>query len=128
MAGEGTITVEGRLGADPDIKFLDSGASVAKMSVASTQRVKDRDGNWSDRETLWYRVELWGARGEAAADNLLKGDLVMVKGAVYQSSWTDKNGDERKDVVIRADAIGKVFTPTKKIGGSNKETDENDPW
>lgn len=127
MAGEGTISVEGRLGADPDVKFLDSGTSVAKMSVASTQRIKDKDGNWSDRETLWYRVEAWGGRGQAAADNLRKGDLVLIKGAVYQSSWTDKNGDERKDVVIRADVIGKVFTSSENTR-KQQETDSVDPW
>ena len=127
MAGEGMISVEGRLGGDPDVKFLDSGVSVSKMSVANTQRTKDKDGNWVDRETLWYRVEYWGVRGEAASENLRKGDLVLVKGAVYQSSWTDKNGDERKDVVIRADVIGKVFTsaPNK---AKEQETDESDPW
>ncbi len=131
MAGEGTLTVVGRLGADPDLKFLDSGTSVAKMSVANTQRMKDKDGNYSDRETIWYRVELWGKAGEAATDALHKGDLVIVNGALFQSSWTNKNGEEVRDMVIRAEHVGKVFT-AKSVGGGSAVAsggaDPSDPW
>jgi single-strand DNA-binding protein len=131
VAGEGTLTVVGRLGADPDLKFLDSGVSVTKMSLANTQRMKDKDGNWTDRETIWYRLELWGKAGEAAADALSKGDLVIATGALFQSSWTNKNGEEVRDMVIRAEFVGKVFT-SKSVGGSSAVAsggaDPSDPW
>jgi len=129
MAGEAQIAVTGRLGSDPEVKWLDSGTAVMKASVASTQRLKDKDGNWSDRETLWYRVELWGRLAEPAAEHLSKGDLVTVIGGVYQSSWTNKSGETVTDVRIRAEAVGKVFTPgAAPRPATAQDQNENDPW
>jgi single-strand DNA-binding protein len=125
MSGEVAVQVEGRIGSDPDLKFLDSGTAVAKFSLATSNRVKQKDGNWADGETIWFRCEVWNKRGEAVTEYLHKGDLVNVAGGMFQSSWTNKNGEEVKDLVIRVESIGKI--PTMKMGTS-VHTDSADPW
>lgn len=115
MAGEPTITLIGRLGADPTINFTQTGRGVTSFSVAVTSKLKTDDG-WIDKDTLWFRVSLWH-NAEAAVDELRKGDLVCISGKLTESKYM-KDGVERTSLQIDTDHVGVV--PTKKTHGDTE--------
>ena len=73
------ITVVGALGTDPEERSTSRGA-VVQFRVASTDRRRDAQGNWSDGQTSWYRVNAWGELGRNALVSLRKGQRVIVAG------------------------------------------------
>lgn len=91
----------GRLGRDPEIRFLESGTCVANASIAINRPgAKKNDGLPPD----WFKIEIWGEQGQAFADGCHKGDLIEVVGRVKTNRWTDsKTGEEKMDLVITAD-------------------------
>lgn len=84
----------GRLGADPEIRYTQSGKAVCSFSLA-TQRGKDA-------ETQWHQVVAWEERAEFCARNLSKGRQVYVEGEISYEKWTDRDGVARVSTKIRA--------------------------
>lgn len=98
------ITVQGFLGAAPEVRYTNDGLAVANLSIAHTPRKHDPDsGEWVDAgPTLWVVASVWGAVAEAVADASQKGDLVAVSGQLALDEWTDSDGAVRTDLVIRS--------------------------
>jgi single-strand DNA-binding protein len=92
MSFSQTILV-GNLGKDPELKQTSGGTSVANLSVATEDSYKNKDGEWV-KSLEWSSVVVWGAAGEAAAENLKKGSRVCIIGANKTRSWED-NGEKR---------------------------------
>lgn len=94
-------TFVGRLGADPEIKFFDNGNCVAKGRMAINKPgAKKDDGQAPD----WFTVEVWGEQGQAFADQCRKGSQINVIGRVKTNRWTTKDGEQRTDLIVTADA------------------------
>jgi single-strand DNA-binding protein len=91
----------GRLGRDPEVKFLDSGKAVANGRIAiNVPGSKQGDG----KEPDWFTVEVWEEEAQAFADRCRKGDLVEVIGRVRTNRWTDRTtGEPKLDLVVTAD-------------------------
>lgn len=106
MAGEITTSVVGNLAADPELRFIPSGAAVANFTVASTPRMFDKDTNgWKDGDTFWLRCAVWRDLAENVAASLHKGDRVVVTGRLKQRSY-DKDGQTVTVVEMDVDEIG----------------------
>ena len=106
MAGETTITIDGNLTSDPEIRFTSSGVPVAAFTVASTPRFFDKDtGQWTDGDTLFLRCSAWRRLGEHAAESLRKGSAVIVTGRLKQRSYTTDQGENRTVYEIDADNV-----------------------
>lgn len=100
-------TIRGRLANDPDLKMFDSGNSKCRLSLAVNRPgAKRGDGSQPD----WFRAEIWGEPGLAAADQLRKGALVEVTGRVSTNTWTTREGEERTDLVIAVDEWRQIDT------------------
>lgn len=128
MAGEATVTFKGNLGNDPEHKITPSGKSVCSFSVAVTPRVK-KDDEWTDGDTTWYRVTLWGRDADTAVDALSKGTTVVVSGSYSQREYVDKNQEKRVSNEVRAELWGVV----PKLAGAPSgkaatESDDDFPW
>ena len=107
MAGETPITVIGNLTADPELRFIPSGAAVVSFTVASTPRVFDRQANeWKDGEALFLRCSMWREAAENVAESLTRGARVIVVGRLKQRSYETKEGDKRTVVELEVDEIG----------------------
>ena len=98
------ITIQGFLGASPEVRYTNDGLAVANLSIAHTPRKHDpQTDEWVDAgPTLWVIASLWGAVAEAVADTSQKGDLVAVSGQLALDEWTDADGVVRTDLVIRS--------------------------
>ncbi len=95
-----TIVV-GHLGRDPEMRYLPSGTPVTNFSVATTRKWTDAEGQPQEK-TTWFRVAVWGKQAEIANQYLTKGQLVLVEGDVEASAWTDREGQARASLELRA--------------------------
>lgn len=101
------LTLIGRLGQDPEVRTLESsGTQVARMSVATSDSYKDKDGNWQET-TEWHNVIAWRDLGARVA-NYKKGSMVYVEGKVTYRKYTDNSGNERTATDIVASVIRKL--------------------
>lgn len=101
-----SITITGRLGTDPELKFLPSGAAVCSFRVVTDRRTKDADGNWQSEDTTWWACTAWRQLAENIADSLSKGDLVIVRGFVKSREWETKEGEKRTSWEVDAKHVG----------------------
>ncbi len=97
MAGKGVnkVILLGNLGKDPELKYTPQGTAVAKFSVATADRYKDKEGNWQDR-TEWHNITAWGRTAEIASEYLKKGRQVYIEGSLRTHSWDDKQTGQKK--------------------------------
>lgn len=79
----------GNLGKDPEVKFTPQGTPVAKVSIATNERFKDKAGEWQDR-TEWHTVIFWQRLAEIAGEYLKKGSKIFVEGRLQTRSWDDQ--------------------------------------
>jgi single-strand DNA-binding protein len=105
----------GRLGADPELKYLTSGQANLKIRMATTESYLDKDGERKER-TDWHTVIVWGKRGEALNKILAKGSAVWVEGRLQTRSWEDKDGGKRYATDVVANDIG-IMGGGKRDGG-----------
>jgi len=89
------VILIGNLGKDPEVKYTPSGTAVAKFSLATNERYKDKEGNWQDR-TEWHNITAWARTAEIAGEYLKKGRTVYIEGRLRTDSWEDKNTKEKK--------------------------------
>jgi len=108
MAGKSLNKVQliGNLGKDPEVKYTPQGTPVAKITLATNERYKDKDGNWQDR-TEWHNVVLWQRLAEIAGEYLKKGGKVYIEGRLQTRSWDDKQSGQKKWMteVVASDLI-----------------------
>ncbi|MBJ7902048.1 single-stranded DNA-binding protein [Streptomyces sp. DSM 110735] len=107
MAGETVITVVGNLVDDPELRFTQSGAAVAKFRVASTPRTFDRQTNeWKDGESLFLTCSVWRQAAENVAESLQRGMRVIVQGRLKQRSYEDREGVKRTVYELDVEEVG----------------------
>ena len=102
MASVNKVILIGNLGKDPEIKYTQGGMAVAHFSLATNDRVKDKDGNWTDR-TEWHNIVLFDRKAEIAGEYLKKGRTVYIEGSIRTNSWDDKETGQKK---YRTEIIG----------------------
>jgi single-strand DNA-binding protein len=94
----------GYLGRDPEARTTTEGTAVVTLSIATSEKWKDRDGKQQER-TEWHRCIAWGKLAEICAKYLKKGGLVYVEGRLETQKWTDKEGIERYTTQVRMDQM-----------------------
>jgi single-strand DNA-binding protein len=97
MAGKSVnkVILIGNLGKDPELKYTPSGTPVAKFSLATNERFKDKEGQWQDR-TEWHNITAWARTAEIANEYLKKGGKVYIEGSLRTHSWDDKTTNQKK--------------------------------
>lgn len=105
--GDTPITVVGNLVADPELRFIPSGAAVANFRIASTPRTFNRETNqWEDGEALFLTCNCWRQMAENVAESLTKGMRVVVTGKLRQRSYQTKEGENRTVFEVEVDEVG----------------------
>lgn len=94
------VTLVGRVGGDPDVKYFESGSVKCRLTLAVRRRTKNSD------QPDWFNLELWGKEAETAANYVRKGNLIGIKGSLKFDSWNDRNtGAVRTSPVIKVDQL-----------------------
>ena len=126
MSGATTITLQGRLTNQPDLRFTPSGAAKCQFRLASTERVFDRQtGEWKDGNSLFVTCNAWRDVAEAIADTCSKGSTVIVVGRLHQRSYEDKDGNKRSVCEVEVDDCGLSLRWAKTDRPSQPA---DDPW
>lgn len=122
-----TITIEGRLGRDPELTYGQDGTPRCALSIADDFGRKDRGGTWQKQGTNWYRVTLWRDMAENAAE-LSKGDLVIVTGRLEQREY-ESAGETKRSIEIQAETFGRSmrWKPRDERPPARRAPDD-DPW
>jgi single-strand DNA-binding protein len=116
MASFNKITIVGYLGRDPEIRYTPQGTPVCNFSVATTERRKDRAGEFQD-VTTWFRVTVWGKPAESANQYLAKGRQVYVEGRLRQDEYTDRDGNKRTTLEVNATDVQFLGSRQDDAGG-----------
>ena len=105
MASVNKVIIVGNLGRDPEMRAFPSGDQVANVTVATTDKWKDKQTGEMREATEWHRVVFNGRLAEIAGQYLRKGSQVYVEGSLRTRKWTDQSGVEKYSTEIRADQM-----------------------
>lgn len=103
MSGVNKVILVGRLGADPEVKAIGSGSTVARLNIATSESWV-KDGQRQER-TEWHRVTVWGKLAEICGKHLAKGRQVYVEGKLQTRQWEDQQGQKRYTTEIVASTV-----------------------
>lgn len=95
----------GRLGKDPETRYLPSGEAVTNFSIACSQSWKDKESGDKKEVTEWVRCSAFGKLAEIAGQYLKKGKQCYVSGRMTTRKWTDKDGVEKYSTEIKVDQL-----------------------
>jgi single-strand DNA-binding protein len=102
-----TVTFEGNLADDPQVRFTHTGTQITELTVLVNRRRQNDAGEWVDDESTRHTCKAFRQLGENIADTLAKGDRVLVVGTLVTDTWNDKHtGDKRTRQTVLVDAIG----------------------
>jgi single-strand DNA-binding protein len=113
-----TVTMTGRVGTEPEVINYSGGKGI-KFRMVTSDRVKNKNGEWEDRDTSWWNVEAWSRIAEQSQNVLKKGQEITVVGTVREESYVDKSGNNKFVTQIKANNISvSVYSLQKTLVGS----------
>ena len=113
------VILIGRLGTDPEARYIPDGTMVVNFSMATDESWKNKNGEKQQR-TEWHKIEVWGKLAEICANYLLKGALVFIEGKIKTQTWEDKEGVKRYTTKIQA--MGMKMLGTKQDAATQSES------
>ncbi|MCI0487497.1 MAG: single-stranded DNA-binding protein [Blastocatellia bacterium] len=120
MASFNKIIIVGYLGRDPELRYTPQGTAVCNFSVATTERRKDKAGEYQD-VTTWFSVSLWGNRAEQTSQYLSKGKLVYLEGRLTQREYQDRDGNTRTSLDVNASDLQFIGPRSDDTSGFREE-------
>lgn len=98
------VIIIGRLGADPEVRYLKDGTAVANFTVATSERWKDKNGE--KREKIeWIKLVVFGRLAEVCSEYLKKGSLAFFEGKLQTRSWEDRDGIKRYITEVKVSEV-----------------------
>ncbi len=94
-------TLIGRVGKDPEVRHMPSGDAVANLSLATTEKWKDKESGERMETTEWHRLNFFGRLAEIVGEYVRTGDLICVEGGIHTRKWVDKDGIDRYSTEIK---------------------------
>jgi single-strand DNA-binding protein len=123
MASVNKVIIIGNLGRDPEMRTFPSGDQVANVTIATTDKWKDKQTGEMKEATEWHRVVFNGRLAEIVGQYLRKGSQVYVEGSLRTRKWTDQAGVERYSTEIRADQM-QMLGSRQGMGGQGGGQDD----
>ena len=117
MASVNKVIIVGNLGKDPEMRSFPSGDQVANVTIATTDKWKDKQSGEMKEATEWHRIVFNGRLAEIVGQYLRKGSQVYVEGSLRTRKWTDQSGVEKFTTEIRADQM-QMLGSRQGIGGA----------
>ncbi len=106
------VNLVGRAGANPEVKYFDSGSVLCKLPLAVNRRSRNSD------QPDWFNLEIWGKTAEVAGNYVQKGKLIGIQGSLKIETWTDRNtGGQRSRPTIKVDRL--------ELLGSKRDNDQD---
>ena len=103
MLSVNKVILLGRVGNDPEVKFMPSGNSVVNLSIATNRKFKNQDSGSYEDKTEWHRVVFFNKPAETIGQYVRKGQQLYVEGRLQTRKWQDKDGIEKYSTDIISD-------------------------
>jgi len=103
--GINKVILVGNLGKDPEVRYSAQGAAIANLTIATSEKWKDKQTGQEQERTEWHRVVLFNRLGEIAGEYLKKGSQVYIEGKLQTRKWQDNAGNDRYTTEIIADEM-----------------------
>ena len=113
------VIILGRVGVDPEVKFMPNGNAVVNLSIATNRKFKNQDTGAYDDKTEWHRVVFFNKPAETIGQYVKKGQQLYVEGRLQTRKWQDKDGVEKYSTDIISDNF--TFIGSKSDSGSNEQ-------
>lgn len=111
-----SVSLNGRLTRDPELRFTHGGKAVAQFSVVTSRRFND-NGTWTDKDVSFWDCTAFGEMAERICEDLHKGSSVIVSGQMRQETW-EKDGQKKYAWRVLVDDVGESMKWKKPAGGS----------
>lgn len=113
MASVNKVILVGNLGRDPEVRYLPSGDAVVNISIATTDKWKDKQTGEAKETTEWHKVNFFGKLAEIVGQYLKKGSTIYIEGSIHTRKYTDKDGAEKYSTEIKGASM-------QMLGGKNE--------
>ena len=127
MASVNKVIIVGNVGRDPETRYMPSGDAVTNISVATSDRYKDKQTGEMKENTEWHRIAFFGKLAEIAGQYLKKGSQVYVEGRLRTRKWTDQSGQEKYSTEIIADSMQMLGARMAGSGDSAEPSSRSKP-
>lgn len=117
-----SVTILGRLGHDPELKYTPSGVATCALSLATSESWPDKNGQ-RQQKTEWHRVVVWGRLAELCAQHLTKGRQALVVGRLQTRSW-EKDGEKRYATEIVAQVVQFIGSSSEAQSSENGTSEQ----
>lgn len=121
MSSVNRVTILGNLGCDPELRATQAGNDVATLSVATSEKWKDKQTGQVREETEWHRVVLFGGLAKVAGDHLAKGDPVYIVGRNRTRRWQDRDGNDRYTTEVIGSELKLIHGRSRSHSGSTED-------
>lgn len=98
------VMLIGNVGKDPEVRHLEGGSVMARLSLATTERYRDKSGEMQE-QTEWHNIVCWRSLAERCEKYVKKGSQLFIEGRLRSRSWEDKSGQMKYTVEIVADTL-----------------------
>jgi single-strand DNA-binding protein len=120
MNGINKAIIIGHCGRDPEVRYMANGDAVCNLSIATSERWKDKANGDMKEATEWHRVTLYGKQAEVAGQYVKKGTAVYIEGKLKTRKWTDKDGADKFTTEIHAQVMQLMGGQPAEAGGQSK--------
>lgn len=120
MSSVNKVILIGNLGKDPEVRTMQNGGKVANLSLATSEKWKDKDTGEKKERTEWHRIVVFGNLAEIAERYLKKGSKVYLQGSLQTRKWQDNNGNDRYSTEVVLQGFGAEL----KLLDGRKQDDE----
>jgi single-strand DNA-binding protein len=113
------VILVGNVGKDPEVKYTPTGTPVAKFSLATNEKYKDRSDEWQER-TEWHNIMAWQRLAEIVGEYVKKGAKLYIEGKLQTSSWEDRESGTKK---YRTEIVARdlVLLGSQQNGGDTED-------
>ena len=123
--GINKVILIGNLGADPEVRYMPSGSSVANISLATNDSWKDKQTGELQERTEWHKVCLFDKLAQIAGEYLKKGSKIYIEGSIRTRKWQDQSGNDRYTTEIVANTMQMLDSKEIKSKSGDYFSDNN---
>jgi single-strand DNA-binding protein len=120
MGNLNKVMLIGRLGQDPEKRVTPSGASVVTLSLATSEKFNDKNGNKQER-TEWHKCVFWNKQADLIEQYCRKGSQLYVEGSLQTNEWQDKDGNKRYTTEIQGRNMQFLDPPNGQAQGQQSQ-------
>lgn len=121
------VILIGRVGADPEVRYMPSGNAVANVRLATNEVYKDKTTGQNQEQTEWHRVVLYGKLAEIVGQYVQKGRLIYIEGRIRTNKWQDQSGQDRYTTEIIANEMQLLGGGREEGAGHFAQSAQNNP-